>query len=295
VGLNLDLRIGTSRLWQLQVLNPDDSVPTGQFLSADVLSAIVWQGAADVPILSKAAPDVAWISATNAQFSIAFHPSDTVNLGQGVYYIEASATRGADVADLLPEASTLTLTATPGLTTPRATYVTIADLKKTAAWIQDIQAPGNETGFLEQCADARDWLDECILRNYRGGNESLLGAHGVALDGWFTGGARRSSLRNIYILNLLKGGPAAAPSTGGLILTSRAKDICAYYALHRVMEGMITRGGQYPALSSRMLAKAHQLLTCWTAELNVAGAVDYGGNLIASIPVNFSSANVLWS
>ena len=63
------------------------------------------------------------------------------------------------------------------------------------------------------------WLDENILRNYRGGNVELLGYHGLALDSWYTGGTRRTSLRNMFILDLLQ--------NNGLIVTQRTKDICA--------------------------------------------------------------------
>jgi hypothetical protein len=283
---------------QLQCLNPDDSIPTGQFLSTDGLTAELWQGAADAPLLVKSSgstADIAWISATNAQWSLALHPADTSSLAPGVYYLEAVATRGSDSAALLPKGTTLTLTAAPGTTAVRPTYIDVTDLRRLAGWIDDFSAPDSETGFLEQCADARAWLDENIIRNYRGGNVELLGMHGLALDAWYTGGARRSSLRNPWIVNLLGQGPAVANRNGGLIVTPRTRDICAFYALHRICAGIITRGTQYAALAARMEAQAQRLLSCYTAEISVAGAVDYWGNLLAQIPVNFSSTNVLWA
>jgi hypothetical protein len=293
-GLNLDLQIGTSRLWPLQCLNNDDSIPLNLFLAGDVLQAKLWQGANTLAVLTKSPPDVAWISAPNAQFSILFHPGDTLALKAGVYYVEATATRGAEVAGLLPTGSTVTLAPVPGLATARPTYIDIADLRRIAPWIETVQSPDAETGFAGQCADGRDWLDECCLRNYRGGNVSLLGEHGNALDAWFTGGTRRTSLRNLWLLNLLQLGPAAV-GTAGLIVTARTRDVCGYYALHRICEGMITRGTQYPALSARMLHKAHQLLVSYTAEISVAGQADVDGNLIANVPINFSSTNSLWA
>lgn len=294
MGLNLDLRLGTSRAWQLQVLNPDDSIPTGQFLSTDALTAAVWQGRSTAPVITKSAPDIAWISASNAQFAINFYPADTVSLPAGVYYVEAQATRSGQSADLLPKGTTLTLLATPGNTALRPTYIALGDIQKIAPWIDDVQAPGSETGFLDQCADAREWLDENILRNYRGGNVELLGYHGLALDSWYTGGTRRTSLRNPWLLWLLQQGPAAA-NVPGLIVTGRTRDVCAYYALHRICEGMILRGTQYPALSARAYHRAGQLLVSYTAELSVNGALDVFGNLIANVPINFSSVNTLYS
>ena len=296
MGLNWDLQIGTSRLIQVQCLNPDDSIPTGQFLSTDVLSFALWPGAAAAPVVVKSSAtssDLAWISASSAQFSIALHPVDTVSLPQGAYYAEATATRGSDTAALLPKGSTITLTAAPGSGAARATYVTVADLRRLAGWIDDIQAPDSETGFLEQCADARDWLDENILRNYGGGYVSLLGEHGAALAAWSASGSRLSSLRNPWIWQLLRQGPAVAGVAGGLILTTRAKDLCAYYALHRICDGMITRGNQYAALSARFRMQSYQLLTSYTAELSVNGTVDQWGDLLAQIPVNFGTARTI--
>lgn len=294
MGLNLDLRIGTSRAWQLQVLNPDDSVPTGQFLSSDVLTAAVWQGQAGTPVFSKAMPDIAWIDATSAQFVINFYPADTAALASGVYYVEAQATRGTQTADLLPRGTTLTLLDTPGTATVRPTYITVADLRRIAPWIDDVQAPGSETGFLDQCADARGWLDEAILRNYQGGNVEILGMHGLALDAWLTGGARKSPLKNPWLNWLLQQGPAVANTNGGLIVTQRTRDLCAYFALHRICDGILTRGTQYAALSARSMAQANQLLVSYTAELSVSGIADNWGNLLAQIPVNFASTRTLY-
>lgn len=293
MGLNLDLRIGTSRAWQLQVLNPDDSVPTGQFLSSDVLSASVWQGSALAPVIAKAMPDIAWIDADNAQFVINWYPSDTASLAAGVYYVEAQATRGSNTADLLPEGTTLTLTDTPGAAGVRPTYIDATDLRRLAPWIFDVQAPGSETGFLDQCADSRDWLDENILRNYGGGYVSLLGEHGVALAAWATDASQRTSLRNPWILQLLQQGPAVANVNGGLIVTTRTRDICAYYALSMICGGMITKGSQYAALAARSRTEANRLLCGYTAELSVQGQVDQWGNLIAQVPVNFGTARTL--
>jgi hypothetical protein len=296
MGLNWDIQAGTSRTIQAQSLNPDDSVPVGQFLSGDVVTGVLWQGSSLGPLLTKASTstaDVGWIDATNAQWYLTFHPADTAALPPAVYYLSVQASRGADVADLVGKGTTITLTAAPGTAAARATYVDVADLRRLFSTIDDLNAPGSETGFLDQCADAREWLEENILRNYGGGWISLLGEHGVALNSWNTGGSRRSSLRNPWILQLLAQGPAVANATGGLIVTRRTRDICAYYALYRILDGMITRGSQYAALAARMRATCCELLVSYTAELSVAGAVDQWGQLLAQIPINFSTARTL--
>jgi hypothetical protein len=229
-----------------------------------------------------------WISATNAQYQISFNNADSAALPVGVYYVEATATRTGRSASLLPKGSTVTIVAAPGSSTAKPTYIAVTDIRPIAGWIDQVSHPNKETGFLTECAESRSWLDENILRNYRGGNVTLLGYHGLALDSWFTGGSRRTSLRNPFILGLLQ--------QNGLIVTDRTRRICAYYAVSLICEGMLMQSGkpqQYLGLAARARAEAERLLSCYTAELNVNGAVDVNGNLIANIPINFSSTNTL--
>jgi len=287
--LNLPLQQGTSFDWQLQALNPDDSVPTGQFTGSDALSAKLWQGASDLSLITFSTPP-SWINAANAQYQISFNNADTATLALGVYFVQCTATRTGRSAALMPWGSTVTIQAAPGSTAARPTYITAGDLRLIAGWLDQVSDPNSETGFIEQCADARDWLDECILRNYRGGNVELLGYHGLALDAWYTGGARRTSLRNPFILNLLQ--------TGALIITTRTKKICAHYAVSLICEDMLQSMGnpsRYQGMAARHRAEAYRMLTTYTAELNINGARDTNGNLVASIPINFSSTNTLWA
>ena len=285
MSLNLDLQQGTSFDWQLQILNPDGSVPTGQFLGSDTLSAVLWQGDLESPVLTKVPT---WLSATNAQIQISFNNADTATLPLGVYYVQATATRSSRSAALLPRGTTVTITDAPGTTTALPAYITADDIRTIAGWLDQVSHPNKQTGFLRECARSREWLDECILRNYRGGNVTLLGYHGLALDTWYTGGSRRTSLRNPFILDTLQ--------NNGLIVTQRTKEICAYYALSLICEGMLMTSGkpeQYLGMAARARAESHRLLACYTAELNVDGSVDTNGNLIANIPINFSSTNTL--
>ena len=152
MSLNLDLQQGTSFDWELQVLNADDSVPVDQFLSSDTLSAKLWHGNSDTPVLTKTPT---WISAPNAQILIPFNNADTANLALGVYYIAATATRAGRSAALLPRGTTVTIQAAPGTTTAAPTYITVIDIRSIAGWIDQVSAPNKETGFLTECARAR--------------------------------------------------------------------------------------------------------------------------------------------
>ncbi len=284
MGLTFEpLLIGSSRDYQIQILNPDDSVPTGQFLSTDVLAASVWQGSAEV---SLSTPATTWISATNAQIQVSFQNADTAALLPGVYYLQVTATRGTRSAALLADGSTIKLYSGAGTATPSPTYTTADDLRLIAGWIDDITAPDNDTGFGRAQASARSWLDENILRNWRGGDVSLLGAHGMALNAWYSGGARRSPLRNPWLFYLLQ--------TNSLIVTDRTRKTCAYYALSLICESLITRGNHYAALSARYLHRAQALLASYTAEIQLNGMVDQWGNPLPSLFVSFSATNTLF-
>src|SRR6516165_4871553 len=106
--LNQNLQQGTSFDWQLQALNPDDSVPVNQFLPTDVLSAKLWSGASDLSLITFSTPP-SWLDATNAQYQISFNNADLALLPLGVYYIQCTATRSGRSVALLPYGSTITL------------------------------------------------------------------------------------------------------------------------------------------------------------------------------------------
>lgn len=255
---------------------------SGCFLATDILAASVWAGGNETSIL---APICTWFSAPNAQFQIAFQNADSLGMSIGQYYLQAFATRAGPpprTTALLPRGTSLEVLAAPGLTfTPRPTYIVLQDVVKIAPWISDLQVPDYNTGFDDQLADAREWLDEMVLRNYRGGNVSLLGYHGFALDAWYTGGGRRTSLTNRWLF--------AEIQSNHLIVTPRVKQVCAYYALSRICETMITKSGSYIALSSRFRFEAESLLVSTTVEIDV-NADGFG-----EVPVNFSSTNTLWA
>jgi hypothetical protein len=281
MSIALELVQGTARDFPFQVTNPDGTVPTGIFLSTDVLTASVWAGSNEIPLLTPAA---SWISATNAQYQVSLQNTDSSSLAYGIYYLQAYATRAGTpsrTTALLPRGTSLEIIAAPLLAVPRPSYISIIDLRKIAPWIDDLQVPDSHEGFDDPCADSRDWLDEMTLRNYRGGNVSLLGYHGFALDAWYTGGGRRTALTNRWLF--------AALAANQLLVTPRIKNVCAYYALSRICESMITKGGMYAMLAARYRLEAESLLSSTTVE------IDVNGDGFGEVPINFSSTNTLWA
>ena len=213
-----------------------------------------------------------------------FQNADTATLPRGLYYLQAYATRAGSPprkTALLPRDTSLEILAAAGVDVPRPSYIAITDLRKIAPWIDDLQVPDSNTGFSAQLADSRDWLDELVLRNYRGGNVSLMGMHGFALDAWYTGGGRRTSLTNRWLKTELL--------LNHLLVTPRVRNICAYHALSRICESMITKSGQYFALSARFRLEAESLLASTTVE------IDVNGDGFGEVPINFSSTNTLWA
>ena len=256
--------------------------PPSIFLASDVLTASVWAGSNEIPLLT---PTASWISAFNAQYQVTLQNTDSSSLAYGIYYLQAYATRIVSgvprTTALLPRGTSLEVIAAPVAAVPRPTYISIVDLRKIAPWIDDLQVPDSHEGFDDPCADSRDWLDELTLRNYRGGNVSLLGYHGFALDAWYTGGGRRTSLTNRWLFACLQ--------ANQLLVTPRIKNVCAYYALSRICESMITKGGMYAMLAARYRLEAESLLASTTVE------IDVNGDGFGEVPVNFSSTNSFWA
>ena len=147
----------------------------GSFLSTDVLTASVWAGSNHVPLLT---PTVSWLDAALAQIQVAVQNADSLGLAYGVYYLQAFATRAGT-----PPRSTALLPVRQLTGDHRQSGRRIAQAflhrhhgpAEDCPWIDDLQVPDSHEGFDDQCADSRDWLDEMTLRNYRGGNVSLLG------------------------------------------------------------------------------------------------------------------------
>lgn len=283
MGLTLELTQGTSADFPFQVVNPDGT-PATNFLNSDILTASVWQGQNETPVLT---PTCTWLNgnAPAGQIQITFQDADSASLAYGQYYLQAFATRvgtPSRTVALLPRGSSISILAAAGAgPVSYPTYITIADIRAIAPWIDDLVVPDNDTGFDIQLAASREWLDELVLRNYRGGNVSLLGYHGFALDAWYTGGGRRTSLTNRWLY--------AALQSNQLLVTPRVKALCAYYSLSRICETLITKAGQYVALASRFRFEAESLLASSTVE------IDVNGDGFGEVPINFSSTNTLWA
>ncbi len=156
MGLSLELVQGTARHFPFQVQNPDGIIPTGIFLSTDILTASLRAGSNEIPLLTPAAT---WISATNAQCQVSLQNTDSASLAFGIYYLQAYATRAGSPARttaLLHRGTSLEIIASTS--TPRPTYISITDVRTIAPWIDDLQVPDSHMGFDDQVADSNQTM-----------------------------------------------------------------------------------------------------------------------------------------
>lgn len=281
--LTLALDLGTSRDFPLQSM-PASGTPTAwddadpsPFLITDTLATSVWAGTNEAVLLS---PATAWRDPAAATFVISFSDADTATMKSGIYEVRTTATRSTRTFRIFR--GRLALADGPGTAVPRPTYVDITDLRKVCGWIERLQGEGDVEGFLDQCADAREWLDENILRNYTGGWASLMGMHDVALNAWFGGSARKTLNHNLFIAQQL--------ADNHLIVSPRIRKVCALYACSLVFLSNLTSGKDYLAMAAMYRHQANQLLVSTTAEIDTSGA-----GTTPNIPITFSSANVLFA
>lgn len=257
-------------------LNDADGNPIA-FAGTEALSGSVWAGGSLAPLFALAPT---WATPGSGVVNVPVPGTNTAGLDPGTYRLILTVVLNGAACDAYEAA--LQITYAPGSTSVRPAYITVEDLRGAAKWIDQIQnLDDGQEGFQDACADARDWMDQNILRNYRGGAITLLGMHGVALDAWFTGGPWRSSLDNIYIKQQL--------ALNTLMLTTPIKKAMVYYALSCICEGMVGLGGDWGKRQGYYQQKAFQTLAGTVAQL------DINGDGLPEIPIAFSSANTIFT
>lgn len=254
----------------------DSSGAVIAYAGTETLSAVLWAGNDQPPLLTLSD---AWLNAGLGTTTVELTEAQSTGLAVGQYQLVCSVTD--DAGTWVYFRAVIAILPAPAAAVTRPTYITVADLRKVCAWIEDIQDPDTqEFGFLDQCADARDWLDECILRAYRGGNINLLGYHGLALDAWYTGGARRTALTNIWLKEQL--------AANTLLITPRIRRVLALYACYLIFDSQVNRGKEYQALAAKFQYQAQALLSSTVCELNLNG-----DGVTPNLPITMSATNTL--
>lgn len=247
------------------------------FAGTEALSGTVWAGGSLAPLFTLAPT---WATPAGGAVNVPVPAANTAALPLGTYRVILTVVLGGTAVDAFECA--LEVVAAPGAVAARPTYISGADLRAAADWIDQLQdLDSGQAGFADACADARDWMDQNILRNYRGGAITLLGMHGVALDAWFTGGPWRSNLDNLYIKTQL--------AANTLMVTTPIKKAMVYYALSCICEQKVSLGNEWAKRQGYYQQKAFQTLAGTVAQL------DINNDGVPEIPIAFSSANTIYT
>lgn len=161
---------GHSLVEQRQRVQADGITPSTDYLPTDVLTARVWSGA-DSAIV--ATPAAYWTNAATASFSVAFAPSDTAGLDPDIYSIQVVCTPGYRLSSSTRGSKSLRPRGRPP-----PVYISYAMMRAVVPDVVNLLGDRDETGFADQRAEARLWLDEAVHRHNDGSAnlQSDLGA-----------------------------------------------------------------------------------------------------------------------
>jgi hypothetical protein len=125
----------------------------------------------------------------------------------GTYHANISLMRGATtwvVGNCL-----LQVVAAPGTATNTVTpYCTFTDLMRYAPWLKMlVDVETSQEGFYNERLEAKQWMDNAIVKAYRGTAATWFGDPGRSAHYWSgIGGPRRTVLPSYWIINMLSAG-----------------------------------------------------------------------------------------
>jgi len=247
--------------------------PSTAFLAADLLTATLWAGDDRAVV---ATPAAAWDPVQGPpDYAIAFGPSDTSALEPGVYRVRVIATRGADSPEVLRDS--LEVLPVPAAAVAAPVYCTMRDLETLCSWVgQYVNTDADQTGFVEQRAMARQWMDSLILRaTPRGGGLNLVSRQDYWTwnsggGGYGTGLANDSAMKGY-----LDAGALVLAGAGG----AKVVRACACYALGLIFGAQPDASARKD--SGRYMAMAQSEASTLVAELdtNADGVSEYAIDL----------------
>lgn len=264
--------IGVKAGFNLQIRQLDGTTASTAFLGTDDLAAELWTGD-DQAVIST--PTMAWTDATTASYRLTFEPADTSGQIPGTYRVRGTATRSGVTYTILRD--TIELVAVPGSGTAPKVYCSYQDLTKECSWIgQIINTDEDQTGFAEQRAAARDWLDSLILQS-----QPVTG--GLNLISRQNSWSWNSPGGNEYVGNNLAHDTVMAGylADDKLLLTTpygkQAVRACACYALGLIFRNQAGPGTEMSRFASYYTKMASNLVSSLIAELdtNDDGVAEY--------------------
>lgn len=240
----------------------------GTFTGSETLAATIWAGD---DLAGGITPTLAWdtsiagnpASATEPVLLLTVPASILTSWSAGIFSYQCRANTTTELAR-----GTIQFTLAPGSGVAPKTYCSAEDLRRCCPWIDDLQHPGQQSGFAEERGQAREWVDQC-LHAHDGRSASLANWEG----GWLVGDmGRRSSWLQTQL------------DADKLMLRPEIVRANAYYAVSLVLRTQLGSREKTPyqslAAEYRGMAEATLLTTVAELDTNADGEGDY------AIPLN---------
>jgi hypothetical protein len=263
--------LGTSRTFPMQVMGPDQVTPSTAYLASDQLIATMWTGDDMAPVST---PEASWLDSTIAAYKIVFVPSDVVPgvVAPGAYRIRVTATRILDTVEILRD--TVEILDVPGLGVALPTYCSFDDMTRECGWIgQYLDDAEDQTGFLEQRAAAREWMDNLIMYAAPVSGMGQL----ISRESWWSwsySGVDPRSGTGLALDRVLMGYLA----DNRLITTgpsgSRIKVACACYALALVLRSQVGLSTDQARFAGYFMRRAMSEASMVRVEIKINDDVD---------------------
>lgn len=271
LAADISLPVGFTAVYPFTIQESYDTAVT-VFTGSDTLGASVWPGD---DIAESFAPTMAWVSAGAGTGTLTIAGASTATLAAGKYRLSVYVTVSG--AKYLIHEGTLTLTAVAGSATQGTVYCGLDDMQREFATIADLASRTDQSGFREQCVEARVWFDSIILRHYMG-QQSIVSQTEFSIGDslWQRSGVEDPTIRGYLDGDLL-------------LVTKTVKRINALYAVYRVLSAQIAADGegQYSKLASRFLAMAENLVANTTVE------IDTDSDGVGDIPIDLGCIDVM--
>jgi hypothetical protein len=278
---------GSDESWPLEVLDGGDPPRPADLRGpgdADPVVALACWPGDDRAALALGGSSVAVEDAAAGRLRLDLAGSDTAGLAPGDYRLQLAIVAGG--RSTRRDLGILRLTAAPGSAAGRPAYCTPDDLRRLAgSWLDDqAEHDADQAGFLEQRADARNWLDGLVQRHYRGGSWARQSTLDHLLDGG--GGAgrwprRRDGRHDARLQAWLDADRLALDTPDG----RRLVDACACWALARICDRQLGGGENdpWPARARRYRAQAEHLAAGSVAGIDTTEPADGVADLVIDL------------
>jgi hypothetical protein len=183
------------------------------FAAGDALTAQVFAGQNQTALFT---PTVGWYTAGGTQtgygqgqvlVSITAAQAATLELN-GTFTLEVWwQPAGGGKSACIWRGALAVETAAGTATQPTPTYCTLADMLRFAPWVRLVQDfDTDQEGFWSQRVEARQWLDNLIVRSWRGTSAAYFGDSGRSAQFWLGSWVRRTPLPSKWLQDQLAGG-----------------------------------------------------------------------------------------